>query len=97
VTIAPVKTGLGRFSARNMAPRDACTLIEMRVAQAVSMRHWPRPYKPASPVTFRVELASPDRASDFKGRVGVSIEGPRTVVSTGENFWQAWDQFWYRN
>jgi len=97
VVTAPVKTGLGRFSSRNMAPKDACTLIEMRVAQALSMRQWPRPYKVEGPVTFKVELATPDRANDFRGRTGVRIEGARTVLSTGDTFWQAWDQFWYRN
>src|SRR5438270_8854148 len=41
VTTAPVKKGLGRFSARNMATKDACSLIEMRVAQSLSMRTGP--------------------------------------------------------
>jgi len=97
VVTAPVKTGLGRYSSTNMAPKDACSLIEMRVAQAISMKHWPKPLKFTSPVTFKVELASPDRADDFRGRAGVKFEGPRMVSSTGDNFWQAWDQFWYRN
>jgi D-amino peptidase len=97
VTTAPVKKGLGRFSSRNMAPKDACSLIEMRVAQALSLGNWPKPYKPQGPVTFKVELATPDRADDFRGRTGVHFEGPRTVTSTGDNFWQTWDQFWYRN
>jgi D-amino peptidase len=97
VITAPVKKGLGRFSSRNMAPKDACSLIEMRVAQALSLGNWPKPYKPQGPVKFKVELATPDRADDFKGRTGVYFEGPRTVASTGDNFWQAWDQFWYRN
>ena len=45
--------------------------IEMRVAQALSMPgNWPKPYKPSSPVTFKVELATPDRTNDFKGRAG---------------------------
>src|ERR1700740_331690 len=75
VVTAPVKTGLGRFSSRNMAPRDACSLIEMRVAQAISMKqYWPEPYKPQGPVTFRVELATPDRVDDFVGRTGVVVE-----------------------
>src|SRR5579863_2884830 len=97
VITVPVKTGLGRFSSRNLAPKDACSLIEMRVAQALSMRNWPQPYKLAGPVTFRVELAEPERANDFAGRTGVVIEGPRTVSSTADNFWHAWDQFWYRH
>src|SRR5690242_17010731 len=97
VVTAPVKTGLGRYSSRNMAPRDACSLIEMRVAQAISLKHWPEPLKFTAPVTFKVELASPDGVNDFVGRTGVKVEGPRSVSSTGDNFWQAWDQFWYRN
>jgi D-amino peptidase len=98
VVTAPVKIGLGRFSARCMAPKDACSLIEMRVAQALSMRDsWPAPYKVAPPVTFRVELASPEQANDFIGRPGVQLIGPRTVVSTADTFWRAWDQFWYRH
>jgi D-amino peptidase len=97
VVTAAVKTGLGRFSARNMAPRDACTLIEMRVAQAISLKNWPKPYKPEGPVTFKVEVATPDKVNDFIGRIDVKLEGPRTVSCTGENFWQAWDRMWYRN
>ncbi|HEU5375580.1 MAG TPA: M55 family metallopeptidase [Ktedonobacteraceae bacterium] len=96
IVTAPVKTGLGRYSARNMAPRDACTLIEMRVAQAISMRNWPQPYKPAGPVTFKVEVSTPDEVNDFVGRAGVKVEGPRLVSCTADNFWQAWDQMWYR-
>jgi D-amino peptidase len=97
VVTAPVKTGLGRFSSINMAPKDACSLIEMRVAQAISLKHWPEPLKFTAPVTFKVELASPDGVNDFVGRTGVKVEGPRSVSSTGDTFWQAWDQFWYRN
>ena len=99
VMTAPVKKGLGRYSARSMAPKDACALIEMSLAQVLSRdkSEWPKPYKPTSPVTFKVELASPDGVNDFKGRSGVEIAGPRTVLSTGNTFWEAWDQFWYRN
>src|SRR5437660_3630692 len=97
VVTAPVKTGLGRFSSRNMAPRDACALIETEVAQAISLKRWPKPYKPTGPVTFRVEVTTPDHVNDFIGRVGVKIEGPRTVSCTADNFWQAWDHMWYRH
>ena len=58
-------------------------------------RKWPAPYVPASPVTFTVELASLDQAPHYEGRTGVELLGPRTVVSRGQTFWQAWDQFWY--
>lgn len=96
VVTAEVKEGLGRFSARNLAPTAARRLIEERVYEALSSKAWPDPYKPASPVTFRVELASVDHANAFRGRHGVEVVGPRTVLSRGDDFWQAWDQFWYR-
>jgi D-amino peptidase len=96
VSTAPVKVGLSRFSARSLAPSRARQLIEEGVREALTTRNWPEAYKPEPPVVFRVELASIDQASAFAGRTGDEIIGPRTVVSTGESFWQAWNQFWYR-
>lgn len=96
VVAAVVKVGLGRYAARNLAHADACALIEARVTQALQARDWPAPYVPGAPVTFKVELASPDHAQYYYGRSGVEVVGPRTVVSRGATFWQAWDQFWYR-
>ena len=98
VVTAPVKVGLGRYAARNMAPADACDLIESRVAEALRDRsRWPEPLRFDPPVTFKVELATPDRAASFYGREGVDVTGPRTVQATGKTFWEAWDHFWYRS
>ena len=98
VVTAPVKIGLSRYAARNMAPADACDLIENRVEEALRNReNWPAPLRFGSPVTFEVQLATPDRASSFYNRTGVEITGPRTVRATGQNFWEAWDRFWYRS
>jgi len=96
VMTAPVKQGLGRFSARNLAHADACALIERQVEQALRGRDWPAPYVPTSPVTFKVELAAPDHAQSYYGRTGVEVVSPRVVISRGKTFWEAWDQFWYR-
>ena len=96
VLAVQTKIGLGRYSARNLAPADACQRIEESVHRALTARDWPPPYKPGSPVTFRVELAVPDHAEHFRGRAGVEILGPRTVISSGATFYEAWDQFWYR-
>lgn len=96
VVTAQVKQGLGRYSALSLCHADACALIEDRVRQALSTRDWPAPYKPTSPVTFTVELATPDKALDFAGRVGVEIASPREVVARGDDFWDLWDRFWYR-
>jgi D-amino peptidase len=98
VVTAPVKLGLGRYAARNMAPADACALIEERVEMALRNReNWPKPLTFTPPVTFKVELATPDRAPAFYGRTGVEVVGPRTVQATADNFWKAWDAFWYRS
>jgi D-amino peptidase len=95
VVAAPVKKGLSRFSARHLAPEDACALIEARAEQAVRERErWPRPWKVGPPATLRVELASPDKAAAFVGKQGVERLGPRTLESRAETFWRAWDQFW---
>lgn len=94
VTQAAVKQGLNRFAARNMAPADACTLIEENVYQALSNRaNWPKPYKVA-PAEIRVELQTTDQTLQYRGRIGVEVLDPRTVVSRGDTFWQAWDQLW---
>lgn len=98
VVTAPVKVGLGRFAARNMAPADACDLIESRVQEALESRaNWPKPLTFDAPVTFKVELATPDRVASFYGREGVEVTGPRSVQATGRTFWEAWDRFWYRS
>lgn len=95
ITQAVTKIGLGRFSARNLAHVDACELIERRVFECLSNpAGWPKPLKLRAPVEFKVELASPDQAVPYRGRVGVEVTGPRMVVSRGETAWQAWDQFW---
>lgn len=98
VVAVPVKKGLGRFGARHLAPADARVLIEQKAEEALRTRkNWPKPLTFAPPVTFQVELASPDRASAFHGRRNVEIVGPRTVRARGETFWKAWDAFWYRS
>ncbi|HET6387501.1 MAG TPA: M55 family metallopeptidase [Armatimonadota bacterium] len=97
VVAAPVKKGLARFAARHKSPADACALIEAKSAEALSHReNWPRPLTFTAPVTFQVELAAPDHAASYRGRAGVEVIGPRSVRARGDNFWHAWDQFWYR-
>lgn len=95
VTQAAVKRGLGRFSARNLAPADACRLIETKVREALSNRAvWPAPYRIDGPVELKIELATPDQSVQYRGKVGVTILDPRTVVSRASNAWEAWDQLW---
>lgn len=95
VTQAQVKKGLGRFAARSLAPSDACALIEQKTYESLkNKKAWPKPYKTPMPAEIRVELHSVDQSPQYIGKVGVEIVDPRTVVSRGETFWQAWDQLW---
>jgi D-amino peptidase len=96
VVTAPVKQGLGRFSAKTLSHGDACAMIEKRVKHALATKDWPEPYKPASPVKLTVELAAPEHALHFAGRQGVEVVDPRKVIATGDTFWELWDHFWYR-
>ncbi|HEV8355095.1 MAG TPA: M55 family metallopeptidase [bacterium] len=98
VVAVPVKTALGRYSALHLAPVDSRQRIESGIAKALAEKpQWPQPLRFEPPVTFQVELATPDRATAFMGRTHVEIVGPRTVRATGKNFWEAWDAIWYRN
>ncbi len=91
---AAVKEGLGRYSARHMPSSDACALIEGRAYAALTSKNYPAPLRFAGPVTFEVELATPDRANEVYGKKGVEVKGPRLVHSVADTFWEAWDQFW---
>jgi D-aminopeptidase len=97
VVTAPTKVGINRFAARHLTSETSCALIEARVQESLKNLARLKPYKPTSPTLFRVMLATPDRAADFRGKPGVEIfDGDRTVTSLGVNFWEAWDQFWYQ-
>lgn len=94
---APVKHGLGRFTARNLAPKDACALVEERVYTALANRqNWPKPYKTPIPAELKIELRDADQSIQYEGKPGIEIPGPRTVISRAENAWKAWDQLWKR-
>ena len=95
VTPVVTKWGIGRYSARHRAPVTVRVEIEAKVAAALGAAHLQslRVFNPR-PAVLKVELATPDRAAQYMGRTGVEIQGSRTVISRGEHFWQAWDQFW---
>lgn len=95
VTSAVVKWGHGRFAARNLTPRAAREQIEHKVREALDLEHLKalKVFNP-KPATLKVELATIDQANQYRGQTGIEIVDERTVISRGEDFWQAWDQFW---
>jgi D-amino peptidase len=94
MTVA-VKEGLGRFTARHLAPQRARVLIEEAARKAVSEMPKVAIYDPGKPCEIRVELVSTDRAEAYRYKAGVEIPESRTVVSRAADWWTAWKQFWY--
>jgi D-amino peptidase len=90
LTTLAVKQGLGRFSARHLAPARARDLLEAAAREAVTNTTVAPVYSPGSPCTIVVELATPDHADVFRHRANVTLTDPRTVESTADTWWDAW-------
>jgi D-amino peptidase len=85
-----VKRGLGRFSARHLAPARARELLQAKARDALSAVKDAPVYRPEAPCTIEVELATTDRADAFRHRTGVTLTDPRTVRATADTWWDAW-------
>ncbi len=85
-----VKEGLGRTSARNLAPARARKMIEEGARRALENVGACRPLRFESPVAVRFEIAQANHMEAYLGMDGVEIERPRTVISRGADFWEAW-------
>jgi D-amino peptidase len=92
VTTVAVKRGLGRYSARHVAPARARELIEDGARRALEDVGRVRPYGPGSPCEIEVELAAPDHTDQYRNKRGVEVTGPRTVVARADDWWTAWRQ-----
>jgi D-amino peptidase len=90
-----VKQGLGRYTARQIPPVRARQLIEEAARQAVKERRPVPPYNPGKPCEIKVEFVSPDRLEPYRNKRGVQIVAPRLLVSTADDWWAAWKQFWF--
>jgi D-amino peptidase len=98
VACAPVKSGLGRYAARMLAPSEACALIECTFAGALAARNaWATVRSACEASVIRVELASSDRARTIAQSEGVRAVGPRTVEAEGDTFAEAWRRIWNRS
>jgi D-amino peptidase len=85
-----VKSALGRFSARHLAPARARERLEAAAHDALADLEGAPVYDPGAPCTVAVELATPDHADTYRHRTGVTLTGPRSVESTAPTWWDAW-------
>jgi D-amino peptidase len=83
-----VKTALGRFSARHLAPARARERLEAAARDAVQAST--PVYDPGAPCTITVELNTADQADPYRHRAGVTLKGPRTIEATATTWWDAW-------
>ncbi|HZR93379.1 MAG TPA: M55 family metallopeptidase [Gaiellaceae bacterium] len=95
LTTVSVKTGLGRFSARQLAPLRARELIEGGARRALADLEAVRPYDPGRPCEIRVELTTTSAADEYRRKHGVELVGSRELVSRGDDWWTAWRQFFF--
>jgi len=95
VTTVEVKEGIGRFSARSKTPGAARLLIEEGAKRALQDLQAVRPYDPGRPCEIEVVFTTPDRLEEYRHRRGVEVTGPSTIVSRGDDWWQAWSAFYF--
>src|SRR5256886_4067809 len=89
VTTVEVKEGLGRFSARILAPARARELIEEGAKKALADLSAVAPYDPGSPCEIAIEFTTPDRLQEFRKRKGVEVTRASSLVVRGDDWWAA--------
>ncbi|MFN2389342.1 MAG: M55 family metallopeptidase [Actinomycetota bacterium] len=94
VTTVAVKQGLGRFSARHVAPVRARELIEAGARSALDDPAAVALYDPGKPCEIEVELMNPSDTETYRHRHGVETRDPRRVISRGPDWWTAWKQLY---
>ena len=95
LTTVEVKQGLGRFSARSLTAARAREVIEEGARQALRDLSAVPPYDPGRPCEIRVDFTTPDRLEEYRHRRGVEVVGPMSIVSRGDDWWQAWSNFYF--
>jgi D-amino peptidase len=93
LTTVEVKVGLGRFSARNVAPLRARELIEDGARRALADLAAVVPYDPGSPCEIEVEFTSTDACDEVARKAGVERVDGRRIVSAADDWWAAWRRF----
>jgi D-amino peptidase len=92
LTTVAVKKGLGPFSARHVAPLRARELIEKGARNALKKLDAVQPYDPGRPCEIAVEFSFPGQVDKHRGRQGVEVIGPDSLVARGDDWWTAWRQ-----
>ena len=95
LTTIEVKTGIGRYSARSLAPLKARELIEEGAKQALKDLQAVAPYDPGKPCEIEIAFTTADRLVEYRNRRGVEQIDALTLVSKADDWWTAWSQFYF--
>ena len=95
LTTVAVKTGLGRFSARQLPAQVARDRIERGTQHALADLSAVKPYDPGRPCSIVVDFNTSDHVEKFRHRPGVEIVDARSIVSRADDWWTAWRQFFF--
>jgi D-amino peptidase len=95
LTTVEVKVGIGRYSARSLPALKARELIEAGAKRALEDMKAVEPYVPARPCEIEVQFTTTDRLEEYRHRRGVEVTGPTTIVSRGDDWWDAWSSFYF--
>ena len=93
LTTVEVKVGLGRFSARQVAPLRARELIEEASRRALGDLGAVVPYDPGSPCEIVVEFTRTDACDEVARKAGVERLDGRKIASRADDWWTAWRRF----
>jgi len=95
LTTVAVKTGIGRFSARQLTPVHAREAIEAGARKALTNLKAVAPYDPGRPSEITVEFTQADGAEKYAHRPGVKVLDGRRIKSVADDWWTAWRQFYF--
>ena len=95
LTTVAVKKGLGRFSARQVAPLKARELIEDGAKQALKDLSAVKPYDPGRPVRSRSSSWRPTALVEYRNRRGIEQVDDLTLVLEGGRLVDSLVQFYF--
>jgi D-amino peptidase len=95
LTTVAVKQGLGRMSARQLAPAKARSLIEAGARSALGNLGAVAPYEPGEPCEILVDFNTSTNVEKYRHRPGIEITGSRQIASRADDWWTAWRQFFF--
>jgi len=95
LTTVPVKWGLGGMSARMLPAVKARAAIEEGARRALGDLSAVQPYDPGRPCEIRVEYKHTLAVDRLRRVPAVEIVGPREIVVHGDDWWSAWQSFFF--